>query len=562
MRFSARFVSAVLLAPLVFTVSLCAQTTTKPTAKTPRGTVSGRVTIKERGASGVAVGLRKSDGITPLEPWAKTTTDHDGFYRIPNVAPGSYEVSISAPAFVVHGVNPANKSKSVIVGEDENVEGINFTMVRGGVITGKVIDADGRPVIQQQVSLYRSDAFELPSQQQPQPPRQVFAVSSAQTDDRGIYRMFGLSAGRYKVAVGRSDDVFLGTFSPTRGNYRQVFHPDVTDQTKATVIDVSEGSEATGVDISLGRALQTFAVTGKVIDGENGLPKPNIRFGVQRHAGQRVEFVNAMALSNAQGDFILEGLVPGKYGFYLIANQNVDMRVEGATFDVTDQDVTGLTIRLMKGASLVGVVTLETEDKTALEKLSKMQIRAFVNVTGAGAGGFAQSAMSPIAPDGSFRLAGLPGGKANIMLTSAMGFMPIRGFNISRLERDGVVLPRVIDIKDGEQLTGVRVVVAFGSATLRGVVKLENGTLPEGARIFVRVNKVGEPTNSLPSPQVDARGHFLMEGVPSGNYELRVSIVGAQNISAQNRATREVSVQDGVVTEVAFTIDLAAILKP
>jgi hypothetical protein len=554
MSFSGRCLLAV-FAFFSLTVSLSAQSTTKQTSKVARSSVSGRVTIKDKGAAGVAVGLRRNDGTSPFEPFLKTTTDQDGYYRIANVSAGNYEVWPATPGFVMNNANN-ERVRVVVVGEDENIEDVNFSLIRGGVITGKVTDADGRAVIQQEVRLYRADAFE----QRSQPQRPVFAIGNGQTDDRGIYRMYGLPAGRYKVAVGRGEDMSGPSLGPARANYKQVFHPDVTDQARATVIEVSEGSEANNVDITLGRAMQTFSASGRIVDAEKGLPVPNIRFGFQRSMGQRTEFTGSLSSSNAQGDFVVEGLIPGKYGVYLLANQGGEMRAETISFDVIDQDVSGLTVRLTKGASLTGIVVLENEDKATVAKLSQLQLRAFV-MTQAGGGGFGNSSSSPISPDGSFRLAGLPGGTVNLQLSSGMSPMPPKGFNISRVEREGVGSTSRLEIKEGEQVTGVRVIVTYGNASLRGVVKLENGSLPEGARILLRLMKAGEQMSNIRPPQVDARGHFFMDGIPPGVYELSAGILGASSMLSRF-VKQEVTVQDGVVTDVTITIDVGTTLKP
>jgi hypothetical protein len=76
MCFSARYLAAVLLTILSLAASLCAQSTTKQSttkqaAKAPRGSVSGRVTVKENGAAGVAIGLRKGDIMVWGEPCAE-----------------------------------------------------------------------------------------------------------------------------------------------------------------------------------------------------------------------------------------------------------------------------------------------------------------------------------------------------------------------------------------------------------------------------------------------------------------------------------------------------------
>src|SRR5258705_9734371 len=552
MSSSARYAFVAWLTLLGVVTPLYAQSSTKLAAKSPRNTVSGRVTIKGKGAPGVAVGVRKSDSPNPFEPFFKGVTDQDGFYRISDVPPGSYEVRPATPGFASAEANGARKS--LVLAENENIEDINFSLVRGGVITGKVTDADGRAVIEQQVILYRAD-------EQRSPQRPASSSTSAQTDDRGIYRIFGVSAGRYRVAAGRSDDVFSPRLSATRTPYKQVFHPDVTDQAKASIIEVVEGSEATNVDITLGRAMQTFSANGRVVDGEKGLPMPNVRFGFQRINGERVEVIPNLVTSNSTGDFIVEGLIPGKYGIFLFPEPNSEVRAESISFDVIDQDVSGVIVKLTKGATLSGIVILENENKAAFGKLVQMQLQAYVR-TGSGRIGFGQSATSVISLDGSFRLSGLPDGIANITLGGPMGSVSNKGFIIIRVERDGIAQARGIEIKEGEQITGVRVVVSYGNATLRGVVNIENGPLPEGSRIYVRLAKPGDISSNLMPPPVDARGHFLMEGLPAGVYDLSVSIIGGTVKPPRATVKRDISIQEGVVNDLAVTIDLGSTPKP
>lgn len=559
MSFSVRYVPAVLFTLFSLAVTLSAQSASPQAAKAPQGSVSGRITIKDKGAAGVAVGLRKSDMTNPYEQFLRATTDHDGFYRIANIAPGSYEVAPSAPGFVAAD---NQRGKTVVVGEDENVENINFSLVRGGVITGKITDADGRPIILHQVNLFQADALAQPAQPQG-PQRQVYPTNNATTDDRGIYRMYGIRAGRYKVAAGRSDETFSPGFGQMRATYKQVFHPDVSEQAKATIIEVTEGSEATNVDIKLGPALQTFSVTGRVVDSERNVPLTGIQFAFQRLVGQQGEFLNTPVSSNAQGDFYAEGLVPGKYTIFLFQEaNNSDLRAEPVTFDIIDQDVTNVILKFSKGASLSGVVVIESEDKTVLQKLSQMRLMAYPVAVPGGTGPFGQSSSSMVGADGSFRLGALPGGNINVQLTGARGIFDMKGFAISRIERDGVALPRNIPVKEGEQIGGLRVVISYGNGTIRGVVKLENGSLPPGAQIFVRLTKQGENFVGIRPGQVDSRGHFVMDGIPPGNYEMSVQFFGPGVPRLPPNSKREVSVQNGVVTDVMLTVDLATQPKP
>jgi len=550
MRSSARSALLALLTCLCFAVSLFAQTPSKqpPAVKTPRGSVSGRITIKDKPAPGVAVGLRNSDFTNPFESISRTVTGADGVYRITNVSAGSYNVTIAAPAYVA---TEMDGRRTVVLGEDENIENLNFSLVRGGVITGKVTDGEGRPVIAQQVEVYSVDAFERQSAQQ----SMLYPTTTGQTDDRGVYRIFGIAAGRYKVAAGRGDERFAD-FSNSQTKYKQVFHPDVGDPTKAVVIEVSEGSEAKDVDIALGRAVQTFSASGRMINSENGAPVPNLRFGLQRVvAPQRFEYVNSIGTTNARGDFVIEGLIPGKYNTMFFANEGSELRADSTTFEVIDSDVSGVTIKVSRGATVSGIVILETDDKSARSRLAEITMRGYVQINP----GYGNSVSSTIAADGSFRLAGLPGGAVNIAISGA-GPYPPKGFAISRIEREGIAAPR-IEVKDGEQVTGVKVFIGYGNATLRGVVKIDDGPLPPGTRVFLRLTKPGENSSFIRPIPVDDRGHFLLDGITPGAYELNAQVFGT-NVKAPKPIKQTVNLVDGVVTDVTITFDFTTPANP
>ena len=557
MRSSARTAIPAVLALLCLAASLFAQSPGKqPAAKTAGGTVSGKVTIKDKPAAGVLVVVRKSENAgNPWESISRAVTDQMGGYRLTNLGPGSYSVEVRTPAYIA--ADAANR-KSVVITEDDNVEGIDFSLVRGGVITGKVTDADGRPVIQQQVEIYRAETLDLRTQQPqgPQQPRPLYPARTAHTDDRGIYRMFGLTPGKYKVSAGRSENS-SPSFSLSPIIYTQVFHPASPDPAKANVIEVSEGSEAINIDIALGGTVQMFTVSGRIINGESGAPAPQVRFGVHRLQPDRADYVNLNAISDARGEFIMEGLTPGKYGVFLFTNPNspIELRAERTTFAVADQDITGLTIKLVKAATMTGFVILESDDKAAQRKLLEMKLFSHVDSFP----GTAISASSAIGPDGSFRLSGLPSGFANFNIFPTGSYVPT-GFVIVRVERDGVAMPRV-EVKDGETVAGVKVFVRYGTSTIRGVVSFFNGTPPPGTRVMIQLSKLGESLPYTRQAEVDARGQFLIDNIPAGMYELRTMIMGGGRARTLEQK-KEVSVTDGVVSNVTIAIDVATLANP
>ena len=115
------------------------------------------------------------------------------------------------------------------------------------------------------------------------------------------------------------------------------------------------------------------------------------------------------------------------------------------------------------------------------------------------------------------------------------------------------------EIKAGDHISDVRILVSYGNSKIDGLVKLENGTLPDNARIIVRVNKVGETTSPalLRPPQVDTRGHFIIEGLPGGNYEIVANILGPGSpVSRAPSGRQQISLADDQVAAMTITIDL------
>lgn len=537
---------------LIFCNTVQTQPQTKPAKKEAASSISGKVTIKDKGAPGIAVILRPADFRGQSTARYQGITDQDGKYKIVNVVPGNYQATTGAPAFV----NSAGlRGKTLIIAEGETIGGIDFDLIRGGVITGKVVDADGLPLIEEQISLWSAEA-------NAQGPRNYVGLSRPiQTDDRGVYRIFGIPPGKYKVALGNQDGPSGG---PRKSRYKQTFSPGVTDSSKASVIEVTEGSETKNVDIAVGLRLATFTVSGRIVDRETLQGVPHLKLGLQAIVNDRDFGGSCCSDSNGLGEFKLENVTPGKYAVFVPPQPNNDLRSDAVPFEVIDQDVTGLLVKTSEGASLSGFVVLEgVHDKSVLALLSQVQLNAVVTTPGnEGAGRWGHSLS--INPEGSFRVGGLQSGLAYFSLNNGSSESP-KGITLVRMERDGLAQPNGIEIKEGEQVTGVRIVLSYGSGTIRGVVKIENGELPPAAQFAVWLSIPGDDGTIIQrslSPPVDSRGHFLCEGLAAGTYSLRTRVFIPGSRARSATATQQVNVADGAVTEVTVKVNLNPIPVP
>jgi hypothetical protein len=219
----------------------------------PTGSISGRVTLGGSAAEGIPVVAVSGQTVNRRDAAARTVTDGEGRYRLSELPPGQYQIWAVTPGLIAepgpfprYGFPFYGSSQNIILGTNEDVSDIDLKLVRGAVITGRVTDAENKPVVEERVSLQLVDENGAPS-------RFGSPVSSSdqmyQTDDRGIYRIYGLPGGRYKVSVGydASDGVI-------RGRHQRTFYPDANDQSKAAIVELKEGGEANNIDIKAGSA--------------------------------------------------------------------------------------------------------------------------------------------------------------------------------------------------------------------------------------------------------------------------------------------------------------------
>jgi hypothetical protein len=523
---------------LILSAANCVRSQSTP-AKTGLASISGKVTIKGKGVPGFVVVANMQESRGWDRSRYRSTTDETGAYRI-NLPAGTYQVMPITLAFVLEN---QSLNTSVMINEGETVENFNFSLVRGGVITGKITDSEGRPLIEETVSLMPVDNVAG---------NMVYARMSHQTDDRGVYRAFGLVPGKYKVSAGQARSPLMG--GPKR-IYRQTFYPSVTDVGKATVVEVKEGGEANDVDIVVGRPMTTFTVRGSIVD-EAGKPMANVTYGVMRVTEGSQETTTG-STSNARGEFKLDNVLPGKY-FVFAANEGriSNVRGDSVSFEVVDHDVNDVVIKASKGSIVSGVVVFEgTEEKPGLNNFTDLFIHAWIQSKKSD---FINSSSIGLKPDGSFQISGLKGGAVQFNI-SQMSRPGVRQLSIVRVERDGIVQPGGVILKDGEVVTGLRLVVKYLTGAIRGQVKLEGSDLVPASRISVWVNPVDDGrgvtrTMSHNSPQVDSRGRFLLEGLAAGMYEVNVGLFDPGTSATTHVYKQQVAVVDNNVSEVVITL--------
>src|SRR6185503_11757020 len=175
------------------------------------------------------------------------TSDADGKFELSSVRPGAYSLSASSPGYVSSDPDP-----KVFYRPGDNA---TITLVKGGVITGRVTNSLGEPTIGALVRAIKiRETNDKPVRMRGDIGSQInesmdMMLGPFKTDDRGIYRIYGLSPGYYQVAAGgRSGQGFSFGGQNTYDGDAPTYFPSGTIET-AGEVTVLAGEEAANIDI-------------------------------------------------------------------------------------------------------------------------------------------------------------------------------------------------------------------------------------------------------------------------------------------------------------------------
>ncbi len=416
----------------------------------------------------------------------KETTDRGGKFNFENLKPRRYKIYVRYAGYVLpeEFETSLENQKTYLVNQP-----VNLTVRKGGAITGMVTDNSGQPIIKVRVRAVRiRDEFgqKIPAQE--------FARYSQQnfTDDRGIYRIFGLTAGSYLIFVG-GGDIFSEKNLKTSGN-SPVYHPSDSVDT-AEEIRVGYGQEINAVDINF-RQIQGFRVSGTILGakpnaGNNGsveMSLINAANGVEILQLQAVERDGKYAFQIEQipdGEYEIRALQFSQSGIFS-KNSLQKIKVKGA-------DVSGSIINLKTLNSIKGKVTIEKNPNLATvkecAKSSETAVTSMIIKFDSSAK--EKSVLNSIeniqqnifaAPDenGDFEINRLEGGRyfLNVNFPDENLFVKELSQQISVKEKRD--LSGGLSLGTGENLDNIKIVFSDGAAKINGKViisekeKIEN----------------------------------------------------------------------------------------
>ncbi|MBO0857555.1 MAG: carboxypeptidase regulatory-like domain-containing protein [Chloracidobacterium sp.] len=523
-------------------------------------TISGRITLKGEPARKVLVYLQPPITSLPTNPdaYLRSRTGDDGQYHIAGVAAGSYSVCAVAPGFIFFNNQSGQENRTLNVSEGEKIENIDFELKQGAVITGRVADSRGRPLADERVTLSKLDKNNQPR------PANFYGrnFTMFMTDDRGVYRLYGVPEGRYLISVGIAQSAGMIARRGGGAFYPRAYYPDAANESEAKVIELSEGSEMANVDIIVPESKQSRAVSGRVVNAETGRPVAGVEIAVSQRSddGRYYGWWAGMGSvrSSANGEFQLKGIIPGKYGVFPRGGGDNEFVGEPAPCDLSEGDASGVEIKVRRGGSISGFVLIEgASDPAPLQKLPQLSLRVIVRPDQP-----TPSIMDnpKVNADGSFYIRGLSPCSVDIQY---YGRPETGGLTLTRIELNGAPVRGSIKVGAGEQVTGARVVLTYRTFALRGEVKFSGGALPASQRLYANVRRTDQQPSFSSGAEVDPRGQFVIDGLTPGEYEVTVGHVpywGADPIDPRIAkallSARDKVTINNVDQRVTFVVDL------
>lgn len=523
------------------------------------GFISGRV-VGDAGEPlpGVSVAIMPR-GYTQFSRPQRTITDEEGNFTITGLDPGLYGINAYTPGYVMDTDPSTSRPYAYRPGDTATVR-----LIKGGVITGTITDPQGEPVVAISVRAYRVRDLDG------RPTTFGFGgVGEDGTDDRGVYRMYGLTPGIYVVAaVGSGRDIFYGGFSTAYAGNAATFYPSATRDT-ASEVTVRAGQENAGVDIRY-RDEQGRSVTGRIELPAGAQADPS--FGVNVTLAYASSGIQAASTyvppASATPSFAIEGVADGDYDLqaWVGGREGQTASSPAQRVSVRGADLTGLRLTLMSLSSVSGTLVIEqaTEAERARatckqQRSSMLPQETLVTLVAdrpAPSKGQAATRLSlarEATPDssGAFTLRALEPGRYRLVMrpfdealyvrsvqipTSASALRPpapnydksligkimersIEGENARR----ATAMRDALEVRAGQQVSGVEVRLAQGAAMLSGRVVIAEG-YPPFPFPQMRVYLLPAERESADDPlryfdaTPDGSGAFIFKSIPPGRY--------------------------------------------
>jgi hypothetical protein len=457
-------------------------------------------------------------------------TGPDGKFVFNGIKGAVYRILIEGNGYVrqLYGQN-------ITLAPSQVVKGITVRLNPTGTVSGRIRDNDTQqPVPSVPVQLMRLE-YGADGER-----RLVAQPGAARTNDRGEYRLYYVTPGRYYVNAGGA----FPTNSGVRGlnnsneipaNYASVFYPGVVKREDATLVEVKPGADIGGIDLLVGKHV-LYQIRGRVLDSKTGQPPTSATTSLFRRSDTRWERVQVGNNYN-NGAFSISGLVPGSYRVVVqarntrglaqsvsplaamarvttVAAQAVQSRAQDPTgyaakivpVEIVSSDVSDLVVSVSPGVAVNGRLSIEGQPLAAADS---SRVGVFITSVDK------LLSANALAPQGVFRLTDVAPGQYR----AAVGALP-SGYYVKSATFGGTdALQNGFQVLENE-VNGLNVVISSNVAVVDGTTKNERQEVVVGSLVVLVPERTRDRTDLFQQVLSGQDGRFTFRSVPPGNYKI------------------------------------------
>jgi hypothetical protein len=506
-------------------------------------------------------------------------TDEAGHFSFDRLPAGSFTVTASKAAYLTAAygaTRPGRAGTPIAVAAGQPITGITVALARAGVIAGTIRGADGGPISGLQLLALRNGS----------PPPQLGLPGLAPpnatvTDDRGEYRIYGLTPGTYSVVAlvtsSQLAEMHRRSTADVDAAFREaqqkgvaptsppvpppiftvapIYYPGTAVAADAGHVDVSVGSVREDVSFSAepvpsaaidGLVERPAGATGRLtllMSGADGaLPLSFTmapRLVMPPGPDGKFRYVNV-----APGRYTITALItdagpaspaapPGSAGGSSVSGPvSASSPVWWATSEVTvaGEDLSGLSLTLQPGMSFAGRVIFDARTHPAPKDLTTIRVSldaptnlGTASINGTTFGSPQRAAFTRLEADGTFEISGVTPGLYRVNVT-APGTTNLSGFWLrSAMTDDRDALDTLVTMSPGQSVAHAVVTLTDRHTEIAGALETPQGQ-PASAYFVVVLptdSALWRPgTRRVQSTRPATDGRYAFADLPPGTYVL------------------------------------------
>jgi protocatechuate 3,4-dioxygenase beta subunit len=430
-------------------------------------------------------------------------TDETGYFKVSNLPPGGYQITAEHPGFLRSDTHQRlGMPDLIMLGKDQQLTGVLLRLEPHAVVTGKVLDSDGEPVMGAQVTALQWSYFNGQ--------RRLVSASmnrGSVSNDLGEYRIAGLAAGNYFIMVGLQP---LSGFISPGGELRMhegpelaavtTYYPSTAELANATAVTVRAGVEVHGIDIRMVK-VKTWSIRGRIIDSGGDPNRPPMISLMGRNTPVRSWIGNiGSVMTSNEGSFRISGVPPGSYDLSVQRRDDRGRVTAGSIspVEVGEKNVDGLEIHMQPTLHIDAILRSDARSRCEYAYLSLVNHAGYFGTPGVPLSLGSKATIPDIAP-------------ADYTLNVSNSQCYVQSVRYDG--REIVDMHLTID-----HSAPLEISVTPSDAMVQGTV-IDSAGNPVASAV-VTLLSTDRRTGNFPSAVTGRDGSFTTSGVPPGTYQV------------------------------------------